>query len=1757
MNACTIIAGNYVAHARVLAESFLTHHPGGTFTVLVVDDEARQMPQDVELDGRVEWWRLSDLPLDVAEIHRLAGIYEVTELATAVKPLFLQCLLRAHASVVIYLDPDIRIYGSMAWGGRLADIHGVVLTPHITEPFPDDGRGVDSLFVLAAGIYNLGFIAVAPSARPCLEWWWRQTRRRALIDVARQMFTDQRWADYMPSLFSHHLLKDPGYNVAYWNLHERRVTSELGRFYARNVPLRFFHFSGFDPQKPWVLSRHQGDRPRILLSESPELTALCDDYALALEHAGVRLASQRPYGWSHTADGIELTSRIRRLYWSAVMAAEQGQAPEPPDPFDSACPQAFTAWLNSPAEDGPQGWSRYLYALYQARPDVQAHFRDITGVDRPRLACWLRTDGVVQEHIPSSLLPPDPGPGAIGPQSGEVHESLPPGVNVTGYFRSELGVGEAARLLLQAFEAADIAYATATQVAPQSRQQHSFDPHEAARALSFDVNVLCVNADATPGFARDAGSAFFAGRYTIGYWFWEVDPLPREMHAAFDHVDEVWTATDYVADIVRAASGGRKPVHTVPLALTTPAVTPSITREQLELPAGRFVFLFVFDFLSVMERKNPRGLIDAFCTAFAPGEGPVLLLKSINGHARVPDLERLRHAAAHRSDIFIRDGYVTAAEKNAMLAACDCYVSLHRAEGLGLTMAEAMALGTPVIATGYSGNRHFMSDENSWLVDYTVVPVCGECAPYPPEAVWAEPDLAHAARLMRMVYDDPRAAAARADRARADLAAHHGVDAAAAAVSARLSHIRLDRAAAEAPAETALVDLPVPVPQGDPAEDTQGVDQIPAEELVLPDPVPEERLEPPSPIVDEMAATQPVYAPEVPTVIGYPKWRDLRVALLILVCCLFVYNLNGRAISAGDALPARYLPFAILGHQTVLLDPVEALTSQGRERPLSWQSPQPGSAFWMVPTPDGRLASLYSVVLPVLVTPLYVPAVAYVHVRGWTDERVDRVARLMEKVTASLVTALSAALLYLVLRRRQAPERIAILLTIAYAFGTTTWVISSQALWQHGMAQLLVVSLLLMLTARPTLLRTVLAGLICGLVAANRPADFVLVGPVGVFGLYWAGRRRALLFAAAAAAPLGLVVVYNLLVVGAAGGGYGRVASLEAYGLDAFFGFDIVAGLAGLLFSPTRGLFVFSPFLLFLVLAWKYRSQDRGRALTLAMAAGVVLQILAYAKTDWRGGISWGPRFMTDLLPMMIVLLVPVLTGLRRTGRVAFAACVAVAIVIEAIGAFMYTGATDVPIFAVSQGPERLKAAWDWRNTPFIASLSHGRAPAELTALKRGRIEAFEVDGRAVESVVAGMQVVVKGWALAGYETPLQVGITIDGTDTIATRTFVDRPDVQAALPGSGPSGWSIPIDTTAMAVGEHRLSMYIWSAENGEAHFFTRRTLTVQAGGGHDLDASARIASARIRAHQQPAGYWLTAFTTTTRFEDPRDEMNTYLTSMLVDLLEPLAIDGLRDTKARARQHLTDQIESSGLVRYHGQPGAPGIGTLGCAITPDTDDTALVWRIAPGRDRGRLSAALDVIDSYRRPDGLYRTWLAPRAEYQCLDPGTDPNPADNTIQMHLLQLLMTERPAEGRALCAALQRNIDLDQGWVYYELTPIVPMLRLTDLDRVGCRLHRPEARLRPPLPGQDIWVSVVRLLARASLPGSEPPAVAEVTDVLRELARDDFAYVRVNPPLLYHNDLTATVPRYYWSADVGYALWLRLAAERTRIAAPAVTR
>jgi glycosyltransferase involved in cell wall biosynthesis len=292
----------------------------------------------------------------------------------------------------------------------------------------------------------------------------------------------------------------------------------------------------------------------------------------------------------------------------------------------------------------------------------------------------------------------------------------------------------------------------------------------------------------TPAVTAGLGRSFFADRRTAGLWFWEVSEFPDYWRRSFDEVDEVWVATEHIADALRSLT--EKPVRTVRVPLT-PGPVAEATRAELGLPEG-FCFLFVFDYRSVFRRKNPLGLVQAFKQAFEPGEGPSLVIKSICGDEFPADRAELVDAIADRPEIRLVEDTVSVERKNAMIANCDCYVSLHRSEGLGLTMAEAMYFGRPVIATAYSGNLDFMTEDNSFLVPYSATKIGPHADPYPPEGEWAEPDIAAAAAMMKAVVADPEAAAAKAHRAAIDIRHTHSPEAAAASIEARVAEGRTD-----------------------------------------------------------------------------------------------------------------------------------------------------------------------------------------------------------------------------------------------------------------------------------------------------------------------------------------------------------------------------------------------------------------------------------------------------------------------------------------------------------------------------------------------------------------------------------------------------------------------------------------------------------------------------------------------------------------------------------------------------------------------------------------------------------------------------------------------------------------------------------------------------------------------------------------------------------------------------------------------------
>ncbi|MCF7990827.1 MAG: glycosyltransferase family 4 protein [Thiohalocapsa sp.] len=772
----TICARNYLGFAKTLAASLHAQQPDCRLVVWLLDEgplpdmpdylQARYVPHIVE-------------PADWVE---LSLTFNIRELATSVKPM---CFLRHFeegAGRVLYVDPDIFVFRPLdAVFAELDAGAGGVLTPHILSPLPRDDAMPDDLELLGAGVFNLGFLAVAAcdESDRLLRWWARWLRTHCFEDKQTGTFTDQKWINFAPAFCpGWHILRDTGYNVAYWNLPQRKLARSSGQWSVDGRPLIFFHFSGFDPTTPTVLSKHQS---RITVAPGSALSALLRFYAERLLSCGYAEALALEYPKLRFDNGAAVDDICRALFRDA---SRQGRSFRTPL---AAGKHGLFDWCNEPIVRAPGNkayLTRYLARVNAVRPDVVATYPDLLGEHWDAYVHWLHHSGITEMALEPAFLP------ALAPTAEASAElDSPLGVRYVGYLSAHLGLGEAARGNIRALrklgiptELTDVSHMTRSDCA--SWESEDQEP-AGLQSVGERINIVHVNADQFAYVRAQLGAPFFDNVYTIGMWAWETSEFPEEWHGLFALVDEIWVGGSYMAEGIAAASP--VPVLRMPHVVEVPDVAPS--RREFGLDEAEFIFLFMFDFHSTPARKNPEGAILAFSRAFSPDQPVRLVIKSMNGSSRPEAFARLRALAGDSRVTFI-DKALDSRRRFQLIASADAFVSLHRAEGFGLGIAEAMALGKPVIATGWSGNMDFMNVANSLPVSYKHAVLAEADPPYPAGTVWAEPDLADAARLMRRLWSEPDLAAELGERARSDMAEGYSAERIGALINARLQRIR-------------------------------------------------------------------------------------------------------------------------------------------------------------------------------------------------------------------------------------------------------------------------------------------------------------------------------------------------------------------------------------------------------------------------------------------------------------------------------------------------------------------------------------------------------------------------------------------------------------------------------------------------------------------------------------------------------------------------------------------------------------------------------------------------------------------------------------------------------------------------------------------------------------------------------------------------------------------------------------------------------
>ena len=326
LGVCTILAKNYLSFARTLFQSLQAYHPSVKCYALVVDEwQGWINPSD-------EKFKIMSLnELAVPDCTNLAFKYDITEFSTAVKPFLLAKLLaEEQLDKLFYLDPDILITHTLDGLFASLDNFESVIVPHVEVDYPDDNFRPNDRDILRHGVFNLGFIGVRRShtTNAFLEWWQHKVKTKCVQEPSAGYYVDQRFIDLAICLFpGFYIERDPGYDVAYWNLHSRELSGGPDDWRCNGGPLYFFHFSGYAVSDPTLVSKNT---TRYKLQDRPDLALIFADYRRRLTENGISQTSQWNYSFGSFADGEPIPRELRVQYRIAI---EKGM--KLADPFQS------------------------------------------------------------------------------------------------------------------------------------------------------------------------------------------------------------------------------------------------------------------------------------------------------------------------------------------------------------------------------------------------------------------------------------------------------------------------------------------------------------------------------------------------------------------------------------------------------------------------------------------------------------------------------------------------------------------------------------------------------------------------------------------------------------------------------------------------------------------------------------------------------------------------------------------------------------------------------------------------------------------------------------------------------------------------------------------------------------------------------------------------------------------------------------------------------------------------------------------------------------------------------------------------------------------------------------------------------------------------------------------------------------------------------------------------------------------------------
>lgn len=337
------------------------------------------------------------------------------------------------------------------------------------------------------------------------------------------------------------------------------------------------------------------------------------------------------------------------------------------------------------------------------------------------------------------------------------------GINLFGNIRGDFGLGQSCRLVAWELEYSGVPFGVCEY---HSSKTLHMDDHSCDRMLQkqpqYNINLFHINAAQFVSAYYRIGGHVWDGRYNIAFWLWELEEFPKEWTGCIKILHEIWTPSEFVSRAIRKKTD--KPVITIPYQVKAP-IDAAYDRAYFHLPEDSFLFLMMYDSLSVMERKNPAAVLKAFQKAFAKENREVGLVIKLNGN-QPKEMDAIKKFLDGYQNIYFMTDVLSKTEVNSLTACVDVYVSLHRAEGFGLVMAEAMLNGIPCIATNWSANTEFMDAQSACMVDYRLVPIPKDIGPFRKGQFWAQPNVGQAAEYMKKLYLDKTYYQKKAEHAR-------------------------------------------------------------------------------------------------------------------------------------------------------------------------------------------------------------------------------------------------------------------------------------------------------------------------------------------------------------------------------------------------------------------------------------------------------------------------------------------------------------------------------------------------------------------------------------------------------------------------------------------------------------------------------------------------------------------------------------------------------------------------------------------------------------------------------------------------------------------------------------------------------------------------------------------------------------------------------------------------------------------------------